>query len=353
MGRILQDIDLKNLANRLLTFDVDDVENHVPLTAAECLSVCHMAVEAMRSTDICIHIKTPINIVGDLHGQFHDLLRIFDALGQPPESRFLFLGDYIDRGKYSLEVMTLLFVLMLLYPNSVYLLRGNHETANICCRYGFKDEIGMRFIKAQAHKVLGGFVRTFQWMSMCAIIDGQIFCCHGGISPSYMLQPFNLRGGQQANVQALNESKKPVEPSRPSVLCDIIWADPMSGVMNVQFSPTSESLTEAKWLPNKRGCSFMFSGVALEEVMRMFQTQMLIRGHQVAQNGFLTHHNRRCVTVFSAPGYCGVYNNACSILQVDRMVDNNRHPGSFFIIRPTHRDAAAINNLFWTELRDI
>ncbi|PAA67561.1 hypothetical protein BOX15_Mlig030637g1 [Macrostomum lignano] len=242
MARVLQNVDLKDLANRLLTFDTEDVENHVPLTAAECLSVCHMAMEAMRSTDICIHIKTPINIVGDLHGQFHDLLRIFDALGQPPESRFLFLGDYIDRGKYSLEVMTLLFVLMLLYPNSVYLLRGNHETANICCRYGFKDEIGQRMVRIQAHKVLGGFVRTFQWMPMCAIIDGQIFCCHGGISPNFMLQPFNLRGGQQANVQALNECKKPVEPVRPGILCDIMWSDPIGTAFSAQFSQSSETL---------------------------------------------------------------------------------------------------------------
>uniref|UniRef100_A0A1I8GA38 protein-serine/threonine phosphatase n=1 Tax=Macrostomum lignano TaxID=282301 RepID=A0A1I8GA38_9PLAT len=272
-------VDLKDLANRLLTFDTEDVENHVPLTAAECLSVCHMAMEAMRSTDICIHIKTPINIVGDLHGQFHDLLRIFDALGQPPE--------------------------------------------------------------------------TFQWMPMCAIIDGQIFCCHGGISPNFMLQPFNLRGGQQANVQALNECKKPVEPVRPGILCDIMWSDPIGTAFSAQFSQSSETLTEAKWLPNKRGCSFSFSGQALEEVMRLFQTQMLIRGHQVAMNGYQSQLNRRCVTVFSAPGYCGVYNNISSILQIERLNDDSKSPGSFFLLRPMQRDPSALANLFWNELRDI
>uniref|UniRef100_A0A1I8JRG6 Uncharacterized protein n=1 Tax=Macrostomum lignano TaxID=282301 RepID=A0A1I8JRG6_9PLAT len=121
--------------------------------------------------------------------------------------------------------------------------------------------------------------------------------------------------------------------------------------MNVQFSPTSESLTEAKWLPNKRGCSFMFSGVAIGGGDADVPDQMLIRGHQVAHKWFSDAPQSTLVTVFSAPRLLRCLQQRVQHPAGGPHGDNNRHPGSFFIIRPTHRDAAAINNLFWTELQ--
>lgn len=115
---------------------------------------------------------------GDIHGQFHDLIRLFEIGGTPPDSRYLFLGDYVDRGKQSLETICLLLAYKIKYPNNFYLLRGNHEASAINKTYGFYDECRK---KCDA-KIWKNFCETFNWMPISAIIEGKILCMHGGLS---------------------------------------------------------------------------------------------------------------------------------------------------------------------------
>merc|ERR1712060_351281 len=131
------------------------------------------------SQSALLELEAPINIVGDIHGQYWDLLRIFEYGGFPPESNYLFLGDYVDRGKHSLEVMTLLLVYKIKYPENFFMLRGNHECAAITRIYGFYDECKMRY----NIKMWKAFCEVFNRLPFAAVIDDKIFCVHGGLSP--------------------------------------------------------------------------------------------------------------------------------------------------------------------------
>ncbi|PAA71372.1 hypothetical protein BOX15_Mlig022352g3 [Macrostomum lignano] len=341
---ITAEMNLNELIIRLMSFPADEYSSHPNLTADECLTVCQLAINFLSSdTAICLRVQSPVNIVGDIHGQFHDLLRIFDRLGQPPKSKYLFLGDYIDRGKYSLEVIVLLLSLMLVYPNSVYLLRGNHEAANVCCRYGFKDEVMQRFGNETGTSVLMGFLRCFQWLPLAGLINQQIFCCHGGISPTFELEPYRSSKPVSA-ITSLNSMRRPFEPPQFGAACDLLWADPMPYPQFCLFK-AGDQPAKVHWTPSKRGCSYMFSLEALESALHSFGAGLLVRGHQVAQEGFMSHLNRRCITVFSAPGYSGTHTNAGAVLQIDKDKINMRKPGSFFVLRPVENKP--VTGLFW------
>ncbi|PIC52161.1 hypothetical protein B9Z55_002380 [Caenorhabditis nigoni] len=266
-------------------------------TLLDCIKLVFM------SQPSCVEIDGPINICGDTHGQFSDVLRMFDKAGYPHRANYLFLGDYVDRGRHSLENILLLFCYKLIFPNHFFLLRGNHECPSINKVYGFYEECSKRYEKGGS-KMWEDFQDTFSTMPMTAVIGQRILCMHGGISPR-LSSLDKLRAFRRPNYQ----------PSHDQIEIDILWSDP--------------SNTGKGWNPNQRGVSYTFGTDALRKVLNSLNIDLVVRAHQVVQDGYEFFGQRRLVTVFSAPFYCGQFDNAAAVMTV-----NEDLVCSFQILRP-------------------
>jgi serine/threonine-protein phosphatase PP1 catalytic subunit len=135
--------------------------------------------DIFMSQPMLLEVSAPINICGDTHGQYADLLRLFEMGGLPPNSNYLFLGDYVDRAKQSIEVIALVLCYKIKYPEKFFLLRGNHECASLNRIYGFYDECKRRY----SVKLWRVFADCFNCMPIAAVVEDKIFCMHGGLSP--------------------------------------------------------------------------------------------------------------------------------------------------------------------------
>lgn len=175
----LEEAVLDSIIGRLL--DVRGIRKgkQVQLLEREIQWLCSTAREVFMEQPVLLDLDTPIRIIGDIHGQYQDLLRFFERGGFPPDANYLFLGDYVDRGKQSLETICLLFAYKIKYPENFFLLRGNHECASISRIYGFYDECKRRY----NIKLWKTFTDTFNCLPIAAIVDEKIFCVHGGLSP--------------------------------------------------------------------------------------------------------------------------------------------------------------------------
>jgi serine/threonine-protein phosphatase PP1 catalytic subunit len=151
----------------------------INLSETEISWLCLKSKEIFAEQPVLLELESPLNIGGDIHGQFYDLLRLFEYGGYPGSANYLFLGDYIDRGKNSLETMCLLLSYKIKYPENFFLLRGNHESENINKIYGFYDECKKRY----SVKLWKKFCDTFNYLPVAALIDDKILCMHGGLSP--------------------------------------------------------------------------------------------------------------------------------------------------------------------------
>lgn len=141
----LKDSDVDDYIKRLLDAGYAGKSTKgVCLRNAEITSICTRVREIFLEQPPLIELDAPVKIVGDIHGQYSDLIRMFEMCGFPPTSNFLFLGDYVDRGKHSLETILLLMCYKIKYPENFFLLRGNHECANVTRVYGFYDECKRR-----------------------------------------------------------------------------------------------------------------------------------------------------------------------------------------------------------------
>ena len=212
---------------------------------------------------------------------------MFEVGGFPPNTNYIFLGDYVDRGKQSVEVICLLMAYKLKNEVNFFLLRGNHECASINRVYGFYDECKRRY----SIKLWKLFVELFNILPISACIDDKILLVHGGISPDLN------------NIAQLRELKRPTDVPESGLLCDVLWSDPIS--------------SNKEWDENERGVSYTFNENALVNFLEKNDLDLLCRAHQVVEEGYEFFGDRDLVTVFSAPNYCGEFDNSAAIMIVD------------------------------------
>ncbi|KAJ1926982.1 serine/threonine protein phosphatase Pzh1 [Tieghemiomyces parasiticus] len=290
------------MIQRLIEAGVSGKVSKAPcLKNSEITAICHAAREIFLSQPSFLELSAPIRIVGDVHGQYTDLLRLFNQCGFPPHSNYLFMGDYVDRGKQSLETILLLMCYKIKYPENFFLLRGNHECANVTRVYGFYDECKRRC----NIKIWKAFVNVFNCLPIAAVVAAKIFCVHGGLSPS--LNTFD----DIRNIQ------RPTDVPDYGLLNDLLWSDP------------SENTLE--WEDNERGVSFCFGKTIVNGFLHKHDLDLVCRAHMVVEDGYEFFNGRTLVTVFSAPNYCGEFDNAAAIMNVNEDLVCN-----FDILRPAY-----------------
>lgn len=259
----------------------------VNLPEADIRDLCLESRDIFIDQPSLLELEAPIKIVGDIHGQYYDLLRLFEFGKFPPEANYLFLGDYVDRGKQSLETICLLLAFKVKYPLNFFILRGNHECASINRIYGFYDECKRRY----SIKIWKTFTDCFNCLPVAAVIAERIFCCHGGLSPE--LKTF----------AQIKRFLRPTEVPDSGLLCDLLWSDP-------------EKIIQG-WADNDRGVSYTFGPDVVTKFLAKHDLDLICRAHQVVEDGYEFFSRRQLVTLFSAPNYCGEFDNAGALMSVD------------------------------------
>jgi len=259
----------------------------VQLPERQITLLCHAARDIFIQQPILLELEAPIKIVGDVHGQYYDLLRLFEYGGFPPEANYLFLGDYVDRGKQSLETVCLLLAYKVKFPENFFLLRGNHECASINRIYGFYDECKRRY----SIKLWKTFTDCFNTLPVSAVVDEKILCMHGGLSPE--LKSFDQ----------VRRIMRPTDVPDSGLLCDLLWSDPDRDISG--------------WGENDRGVSYTFGVDVVTKFLNKHDLDLICRAHQVVEDGYEFFARRQLVTLFSAPNYCGEFDNAGAMMSVD------------------------------------
>ncbi len=271
----------------------------------ELQSLCGKLIEILCEESNVQPIDAPVIVCGDIHGQFYDLTNIFKIGGKIPDKKYLFLGDYVDRGYNSVETLEYLLCLKLKYPDYITLLRGNHESRQICFSYGFYEEVTRKYGNANPWKF---FNQVFDYLPLAAIIEGKIFCVHGGLSPKicYIDQ-----------IRLINRVQ---EIPHEGPFSDLMWSDPdeVDG-----------------WQISSRGAGFLFGDKVVDEFNQLNDINLICRAHQLVNEGYKFWFDEKLVTVWSAPNYCYRCGNLASILVFEDECEKKE-----FKMIPVHEQSA-------------
>ncbi|OHS98594.1 Serine/threonine-protein phosphatase PP1-2 [Tritrichomonas foetus] len=214
---------------------------------------------------------SPVVIVGDIHGSIVDLLRIFGTYGLPPETKYVFLGDYVDRGDFSVETLALLFSALCTYPEHIFLLRGNHEFRSVCANYGFRDEV----LDSYSPDLLNLFMDVFSYLPLAAVVNESIFCVHGGLS------------SQLNSLEDISRIERPIEDFSNPLVEDLVWSDP-SRIGSCEYIPSIRN----------RGC--VFGSAAVNAFYAKTGTSAIVRGHSFVKEGVEIYPYISLASVFSS-----------------------------------------------------
>ncbi|GMM36227.1 phosphoprotein phosphatase PP4 catalytic subunit [Saccharomycopsis crataegensis] len=288
------------------TIELIKNSKHVP--EEDVKEICQKVQEILIEESNVQLIYPPIVVCGDIHGQLHDLLILFEKNGQVPNSKYLFLGDFVDRGFYSVETFLLLISLKLRYPDRIYLVRGNHESRSITMVYGFYDECLRKYGSVNVWRYC---CEVFDYLSLGALIYGSnssggdgtgngVFCIHGGLSPYIEY------------VDQIKHIDRKKEVPHEGAMCDLLWSDPDD---------------VPAWAVSPRGAGYLFGENEVKKFLYSNKLNLIARAHQLVMEGYKELFNGGLVTVWSAPNYCYRCGNVAAVLRIDDYL--NRDYGLF------------------------
>lgn len=256
------------------------------LNEAEVKALCEKAKEILSEESNVQSVRCPVTVCGDIHGQFQDLLELFRIGGESPNTNYLFMGDYVDRGYHSVETVTLLVALKVRFRDRITILRGNHESRQITQVYGFYDECLRKYGSSDVWKT---FTDLFDYLPLTGLVENQIFCLHGGLSPT--LDTLD-------HIRALDRVQ---EVPHEGPMCDLLWSDPDD---------------RSGWGISPRGAGYTFGQDITEQFNHVNGLVLVSRAHQLVMEGFNWSHEQSTVTIFSAPNYCYRCGNMAAIMEV-------------------------------------
>ncbi|KAF3090395.1 3',5'-cyclic-nucleotide phosphodiesterase (PDEase) (3':5'-CNP) [Orbilia oligospora] len=277
------------------------------LTEEQALFIIQRGTEILRKEPNLLEMDAPITVCGDVHGQYYDLMKLFEVGGNPEETRYLFLGDYVDRGYFSIECVLYLWALKIHYPDTLWLLRGNHECRHLTDYFTFKLECKHKYTE----RVYDACTESFCSLPLAAVMNKQFLCIHGGLSPE--LHTLD-------DIRAIDRFR---EPPTQGLMCDILWSDPLE---EFGQEKTNDFFTHN----HVRGCSYFFSYPAACNFLEKNNLLSVIRAHEAQDAGYRMYRKTKTtgfpsvMTIFSAPNYLDVYNNKAAVLKYENNVMNIR-----------------------------
>ncbi|CAM2705497.1 unnamed protein product [Rotaria socialis] len=298
--------DLSDLDRQL-----DQLQRCELIKESEVKMLCTKAREILVEESNVQCVDSPVTICGDIHGQMFDLLELFRVgafssflnknchqlafylHSDVPQTNYLFLGDFVDRGFYSVETFLLLLALKVRYPDRITLIRGNHESRQITQVYGFYDECLRKYGSIMVWRYC---TEVFDYLSLSAVIDGKIFCVHGGLSPSIN------------TLDQIRQIDRKMEVPHDGPMCDLLWSDP-------EETPG--------WGVSPRGAGFLFGSDVVSQFNQTNNIDLICRAHQLVMEGYKWHFNETVLTVWSAPNYCYRCGNVAAILELDEHLNRS------------------------------
>lgn len=273
----------------------------------QAIRIIRDATDLLASEPNLLDVPAPVTVCGDIHGQYYDLMKLFEVGGHPSNTSFLFLGDYVDRGSFSFECLIYLYSLKLSYPDTFWMLRGNHECKHLTDYFTFKSECLHKYSMTIYEECL----RSFNALPLAAIMNKQFFCVHGGLSP------------ELKTLDDLIKIDRFREPPTKGLMCDLLWADPIEEYDDDNMDQTFVRNTV-------RGCSYAFTYKASCQFLERTGLLSIIRAHEAQDAGYRMYKRTKTMgfpsllTMFSAPNYLDNYNNKAAVLKYENNVMNIR-----------------------------